>query len=180
MPREQIAVVKYQREDDARKAFECKEVLFNKPNIELLLAGKVHSFAEDIRKEEELRKKRDEEKKEQKGITDAKKFAQQNLTNQLTVHMELKQLVTDEDKKAQLKLSLDAVKAKLHEVKDASSREELAKFDAAEEITTLHVARKDGLKVDFKSLNDALKVEQPLPRATERSKSSAWTETPPS
>jgi hypothetical protein len=158
MPKEQLAVIKYQREDDAKKAFECKEILFNQTKIELHLAGKIHSFAEDIKKEAELRKLRDEVKKEQKALSEAKRLIQQNLTNQLSVHLELKQLITDEATKALLKSSLDAVKAKLHEAKDASNLEALAKFKGEEESTLLHVSRKDGQKVDLKSLNDALKV----------------------
>lgn len=164
-PKEQIAVIKYQREEDARKAFECKEVLFNQPKIELLLARKVHSFAEDIKKEEELRKRRELEKKEQKAVAETKRLIQQNLTNQLYVHMELKQLISEEATKVKLKTSLDAVKAKLHEVKDASSMEVLSRFNCSEDATTLHVSRKDGHKVDLKSLNETLKVSSHLAQA---------------
>lgn len=162
IPKEKSAMVKYQREIDAKKAFECKEIPFNQPKIEIVHAGKVHSFEEDIRIEAEQRKQREEAKKARFLLQEAKKGHQQNLTNLLNIHLELKHLVTDETMMEKLKESLEQVKHKLAELKNVENVEDLGTEEVKPQTTQMQVSRRDSLKVDLKSINEVFKVSRNL------------------
>lgn len=162
IPKERSATVKYQREIDAKKAFECKEIPFNQPKIELVLGGKVHNFEEDIRIESEQRKQREESKKTRNALNEAKKGHQQNLTNLLNVHLELKHLVTGEVKIEHLKDSLEKVKHELSELKNVTILEDLSSTIVKEHSTQMFVSRRDDQKVDLKSINETFKVSRRL------------------
>jgi len=162
LPKEKSAVIKYQREFDAKKAFECKDIPFNQSKIEIVYGGKVHSFEEDIRIEAEQRKQREDLKKARDALNEAKKGRQQNLTNLLNVHLELKQLVKDESKLEKLKEGLEKVRHELTELKNVTKLEELNFQPEKEHSTHMCISRKDGQKVDLKSINEAFKVSRSL------------------
>lgn len=179
MPREQAAVIKYQREDDARKALEAKTVPFHQVKIELSVAGKVHSFEEDARQEAERKEIMEKKMAQRQKVTDRKKQVQQNLTLLLTALLELKSLATSEESKALIKEKLDEVRARLDKAKNADSEDDLNTEPNHDISTDMEVSSK-GTPLDMKSLGDTFKVDFSSNRPMERSQNSARFPTPTS
>ena len=145
-----------------------KEVLFNEPKISIHYGSQTRSFEEEVAKQKEQEKVREEAFKLKKGIDDQKMKLLQNLTDYLMIHFELKSLLKGHEAKVGLiSKTIDAIQERKELVKKIASKDELetivaderAKFGLeAEQDLVLSkelVVQSGGL--DLKSLNEYFK-----------------------
>lgn len=158
LPKEQTAVVSYQREEDAQKAFECKTVLFNNMQIELHLAGKVHSYVEDARLKEEQRKVAEVQRNAKKRLLEVKTSIQKNLTVRLTMLLAAKGLVTEGEAKKTVQTELETLKQEMESVKKNEDYDDLLEKTETEFNLSLRISMANGERPELKALNEALRV----------------------
>lgn len=153
-----MAVVTYIKDEDARKAFVAKTIPFDLVKLELHLAGEAHIFADDIRKEEEARRVKEELRELKRKLDLAKTAVQTNLTFRLKMLLQLKSEVLEEEMAGRIKLVLERTKEELKKAKDAEKIEDLKDFSRKEPDITMVVKVTEGDRVELKNLNETFRV----------------------
>lgn len=156
--KEKAAVITYQKEEDARKAFLGRDIPFNQTNLELYLAGEAHKFADDIKKEEEERRAKAELKEARTRLENARKTIQTNLTLRLKILLVLKAELGSEGTRDKIQNALEETKKEIQTVRDASKVADLERFHQKPYDTAIRVQLSEGSKPDLKQLNETFKV----------------------